>query len=281
MLGIIGGTGFYQLAGFEIIEEIDTDTPFGKPSAPLMRVRYAGKEVMFLPRHGTKHQFLPHEVNYRANIYALKKSGVRQVVGFSAVGSLREDIAPGEFAIPTQYIDWIKDVRAKTFFGNGITAHVSTAKPVCSILTKSLAETAGRINATLHTGKNYICVDGPRLGTQAESHFFRQIGGDLIGMTNVPEVFLAREAQICYATVGIVTDYDCWKEDPADHADTATIILRYGESLQRANKLLMAFLEAPLPEQNPICRESLKGAVMTPDDILSPQAREILTVLKA
>jgi len=177
---------------------------------------------MFLPRHGVHHQFLPHEVNYRANIYALKQVGVAQVIGFSAVGSLRNDIAPGDLAIPTQYIDWVKDGRTKTFFGNGITAHVSTAEPVCPNLVKGLAEAAGRINVILHSGKTYICVDGPRLGTRAESHFLRQIGGDLVGMTNVPEVFLVREAQLCYATVGIVTDYDCWKDNPADHADTAT-----------------------------------------------------------
>ncbi|OIN86509.1 MAG: methylthioadenosine phosphorylase [Alphaproteobacteria bacterium CG1_02_46_17] len=281
MLGIIGGTGFYKLEGLEVIEEIDADTPFGKPSAPLARVRYADKEVIFLPRHGARHQFLPHEVNYRANIYALKQAGIRQIVGFSAIGSLREDIAPGEFAIPEQYIDWVKDGRVKTFFGSGIAAHVSTAKPVCSNLTQALADAAQRINTKLHTGKTYICVDGPRLGTQAESHFFRQIGGDLVGMTNVPEVFLAREAQICYATVGIATDYDCWKEDPADHADTATIIARYGASLVKANAMLKSFLEAPLPKADPLIRENLRGAIMTPDETLSTQALDMLTVLRA
>jgi hypothetical protein len=154
-------------------------------------------------------------VNYRANIFALKKTGVKQLIGFSAVGSLREDIAPGDFAIPAQYIDWVKDGRTKTFFGNGVTAHVSTARPVCQNLVDGLTHAAQKAGATIHTGKTYVCVDGPRLGTQAESHFFRQIGGDLVGMTNVPEVFLARESQICYAIVGIATDYDCWKENPA------------------------------------------------------------------
>lgn len=281
MLGIIGGTGFYKLQGLEIVEETEMDTPFGKPSAPLTRARYAGKEVFFLPRHGARHQFLPHEVNYRANIYALKKAGVRQIIGFSAVGSLREEIAPGDFAIPSQYIDWVKDGRTKTFFGNGVTAHVSTARPVCQNLTDGLTRAAQKAGAAIHTGKTYVCVDGPRLGTQAESHFFRQIGGDLVGMTNVPEVFLAREAQICYAIVGIATDYDCWKENPADHADTATIIARYGTSLTKANAMLLAFLEGDLPEENPSCRESLKGAVMTPDDALTEQARVMLAVLRA
>ena len=281
MLGIIGGTGFYKLEGLEIIEEMDVSTPYGKPSAPLGKARYEGKELIFLPRHGAHHQFLPHEVNYRANIYALKQAGVRQVVGFSAVGSLREEIAPGDFAIPTQYIDWIKDGRIKTFFGNGIAAHVSTAEPVCPNLVKGLIEAAARVEAKLHTGKTYVCVDGPRLGTRAESHFFRQFGGDLVGMTNVPEVFLAREAQIAYATVGIATDYDCWKDNPADHADTATIIARYGASLQKANTLLKDFLEHAVPEPSMTSRESLKGAVMTPDNALSIEAKELMSVLRA
>jgi len=280
MLGIIGGTGFYKLQGLEIVEELEADTPFGKPSAPLTKARYAGKEVFFLPRHGAQHQFLPHEVNYRANIFALKKAGVKQLIGFSAVGSLREDIAPGDFAIPAQYIDWVKDGRTKTFFGNCVTAHVSTARPVCQNLTDGLTHAAQKVDATIHTGKTYVCVDGPRLGTQAESHFFRQIGGDLVGMTNVPEVFLAREAQICYAIVGIATDYDCWKENPADHADTATIIARYGASLAKANTALLAFLESDLPKECPSCRESLKGAVMTPDNALSAKARDMLAVLR-
>jgi 5'-methylthioadenosine phosphorylase len=281
MLGIIGGTGFYHLEGLQIVEEISVATPFGSPSAPLRRARYGGRDLMFLPRHGMHHQFLPHEVNYRANIYALKYAGVRQVVGFSAVGSLREDIAPGDFSVPTQYFDWVKDGRIKTFFGNGLAAHVSTAEPVCRNLVSALATAAAQANMSLSTGTTYVCVDGPRFGTRAESHFMRKIGGDLVGMTNVPEAFLAREAQLCYATVGIATDYDCWKEDPADHADTATIIARYGKSLEKANVLLRTFLENPLPEASASCRESLKGAVMTPDGALSLEAKNLLEVLRA
>ena len=224
---------------------------------------------------------MPHEVNYRANIYALKQAGVRQIVGFSAVGSLREEIAPGDFAIPTQYIDWVKDGRSKTFFGNGLTAHVSTAEPVCPNLVQALSKAALSIDIKLHTGKTYVCVDGPRLGTKAESHFMRHIGGDLVGMTNVPEVFLAREAQICYATVGISTDYDCWKENPADYADTATIIARYGKSLEKANALIKAFLIHPLPPTHAMSRESLSGAVMTPESALTEQAKSLLSVLTA
>jgi 5'-methylthioadenosine phosphorylase len=151
---------------------------------------------------------------------------------------------------------------------------------VCQNLADGLTLAAQKAGATIHTGKTYVCVDGPRLGTQAESHFFRQIGGDLVGMTNVPEVFLAREAQICYAIVGIATDYDCWKENPAEHADTATIIARYGASLAKANTALLAFLDGNLPKECPSCRESLKGAIMTPDDALSAKARDMLAVLR-
>ncbi len=281
MLGIIGGTGFYQLEGLKIIEEMIVSTPFGDPSAPLRRVQYMGKDLIFLPRHGVDHQFLPHEVNYRANIYALKKVGVRQVIGFSAVGSLREDIAPGDFSVPTQYIDWVKDGRIKTFFGNGLVAHVSTAEPVCRNLVTALAAAAAQLTFPMSTGTTYVCIDGPRFGTRAESHFMRQIGGDLVGMTNVPEVFLAREAQLSYATVGIATDYDCWKEDPADHADTAAIIARYGKSLDKANALLRTFLENPQPEASAACRQSLDGAIMTPDRALSAEAKALLDVLRA
>lgn len=281
MLGVIGGTGFYSMDHLAVIEEISFETPFGKPSAPLARVRHAGHDFYFLPRHGRGHQLLPHEVNYRANIYALKEVGVRQVLSFSAVGSLRGAIAPGHLALPTQYLDWVKDGRPKTFFGNGLAAHVSTASPTCRSMVDALALAAATMDLPVHTGKTYVCVDGPRLGTQAESHFFRQMGCDLVGMTNVPEVFLAREAQLCYATVGLVTDYDCWKENPADHADTATIIARYGDSLSKARGLLQTFLENGPPPACPACRESLKGAVMTSEQELSTASRTLLSVLRS
>lgn len=280
MLGIIGGTGFYKLEGLKITEEVEINTPFGKPSSVLYKARYLHNELIFLPRHGIHHQFLPHEINYRANIFALKQEGVKQIVGFSAVGSLRDEIAPGDFVIPTQYIDWVKDGRSKTFFGDGLAAHVSTAEPVCPNLVEGINQAAREVDIPIHTGKTYICVDGPRLGTQAESHFLRQIGGDLVGMTNVPEVFLAREAQICYATVGVVTDYDCWKDNPAEYADTATIIARYGKSLEKANRLLKNFIGKPLPAPTSLCRNSLKGAIMTPEATLSPKQKKLLATLR-
>lgn len=281
MLAIIGGTGIYKIDGFDVIDELTVETPFGDPSAPIVVAKYLNKELLFLPRHGTQHQLLPHEINYRANIFALKKLGAKQVLGFSATGSLREDIHPGEFAIPVQYFDFIKGNREKTFFGEGVAAHISTAEPTCPDLTQWVARQAKEMGITLHTGKTYACVDGPRLGTKAESHFLRMAGCDLVGMTNVPEVFLAREAQMNYATIGMVTDYDCWMEDPQHHVSVSTVISRYGESLQKAQLLLLALLATELPPINAASRESLTGAVLTPEAAIPESKRELLKVLKA
>ena len=281
MLAIIGGTGIYTIDGLEVVEEIAVDTPFGEPSSSVVRAKYQDKTLLFLPRHGRHHQLLPHEINYRANIFALKKLGARQVLGFSATGSLREDIHPGAFAIPSQYFDFIKGNRAKTYFGEGLAAHVSTAEPTCKTLTSWIANKAAAMDITLHVGKTYACVDGPRLGTKAESHFLRMAGCDLVGMTNVPEVFLAREAQLCYATIGIVTDYDCWMEDSKHHVSVAEVIARYGGSLQKAQALLLALLETEIPPVNTAYREALKEAVLTPDSAIPENKRELLSVLRA
>lgn len=281
MLAIIGGTGLCQIEGLKVQEEVAVSTPFGDPSAPIVKAIYGDHELLFLPRHGQHHQFLPHEVNYRANIFALKKLGATQLLGFSAVGSLREDIHPGEFAIADQYFDFVKGNREHTFFGGGIAAHISTAQPVCPNLIAWVAAKAAEMQLPLHTGKIYACVDGPRLGTKAESHFLRGAGCDLVGMTNVPEAFLAREAQICYATLGIVTDYDCWMDDPSQHVSVAEVISRYGGSLAKAKELLLALLETPLPKIDADYRETLKSSLLTPPEAIPADKREWLSVLQA
>ena len=278
MLAIIGGTGIYSIEGLEITDRVEVDTPFGEPSAPIIQANYAGKEVVFLPRHGEHHQFLPHEINYRANIFALKSLGVKQILGFSAVGSLREDIHPGEFAVASQYFDFIKGNREKTFFGEGMAAHISTALPTCENITKWVQEGAARQNITLHTQKTYACVDGPRLGTKAESHFLRTIGCDLVGMTNVPEVFLAREAQINYATIGIATDYDCWMEDESHHVSVAEVFARYGESITKAKALLLDLLQSR-PAINEEYRQTLKNALVTPLEAIPINKKELINTL--
>ncbi|MCP4595142.1 S-methyl-5'-thioadenosine phosphorylase [Neptuniibacter sp.] len=282
MLGIIGGTGIYQLEGLDVTGEHDLDTPFGKPSAPIIQGRMGERDLFFLPRHGRCHELLPSEVNYRANIWALKKLGVTQVIGLSAVGSLQEEIAPGDLSLPDQYFDFVKGNREKTFFGNGLAAHVSTAEPTCKGLADDLEKAGQSVGISLHRNKTYGCVDGPRLGTRAESFFLRGAAGcDLVGMTNVPEVFLAREAQICYCTIAIATDYDCWLDDPAQHVSVEQVIARYGASLEKAKQVLTAYINSPATEYDCGCRTSLSSAVLTPRDVLNSEQQALLDLLSA
>jgi 5'-methylthioadenosine phosphorylase len=280
MLAIIGGTGLYDLAGMQIEQQLEPATPFGNASGPVLRGRLHGRELLFLARHGAGHRLLPHEVNYRANVYALKRAGATRILGFSAVGSLAEQVAPGEMAMPSQYFDWTRGRREPSFFGRGVAAHVSTAMPVSGNLVQWVARHANALGLTLHTDLTYACVEGPRLGTRAESHFMRGAGCHLVGMTNVPEVFLAREAQICYATVGLVTDYDCWMDDPSKHVSVSAIFELYGQSLAKARQLLEALLGTDLPAEEPETRQALQGAVLTPDGAMEPAQREWLAVLR-
>ncbi|MES2832911.1 MAG: S-methyl-5'-thioinosine phosphorylase [Pseudomonadota bacterium] len=280
MLAIIGGTGLYQLQDMQAIEKISVETPFGMPSSEVVKGTLAGREILFLSRHGTGHRHLPHEINYRANIFALKLLGARQVIGISAVGSLREEIVPGDLAIPSQYFDWTRGHRASTFFGNGVAAHVSTARPVSENLMSWIAAHASRLGIKLHAGVVYGCVEGPRLGTVAESHFLRAAGCDLVGMTNIPEVFLAREAQLCYATIGIATDYDCWMEDPSRHVTANAIFGLYGSSLAKVQSLLISLLQDSPPAQEPEIRTALSHAMMTAPDSVSDIQRSWLEVLQ-
>ena len=280
MLAIIGGTGLYELAGLDIEARLGGDTPFGAPSGEVLRGRLGGKALLFLSRHGAGHRLLPHEVNYRANIFALKRAGATMLLGFSAVGSLAEEVAPGDLAVPEQYFDWTRGTRERTFFGGGVAAHASTAQPVSAAMARALLASAQATDLTLHSSLTYACVEGPRLGTRAESHFLRQAGCHLVGMTNVPEVFLAREAQLAYATVGIVTDYDCWMEDPARHVSATGIFALYGQSLQKARRLLDHVLSKPLPTPEPEIRQALATAVLTPDGALSASQREWMQVLR-
>jgi 5'-methylthioadenosine phosphorylase len=280
MLAIIGGTGLYDLAGMQIDHESSPDTPFGRASSPVAHGRLHGRELLFLARHGAGHRWLPHEVNYRANVYALKQAGATQILGVSAVGSLAEEVAPGDFALPTQYFDWTRGARERSFFGNGVAAHVSTATPVSENLVHWVAAQARTLGIAMHTGLTYACVEGPRFGTRAESHFLRSAGCHLVGMTNVPEVFLAREAQICYATLCIATDYDCWMDDPTKHASIAAILALYGRSLDKARQLLQALLTQELPAAEPDIRQALQSAVLTPDAALDDAQRAWLAVLR-
>ncbi len=284
MLAIIGGTGIYQFEGLQITTTHTLDTPYGAPSSPIVEGKFGELTLLFIARHGLAHSLLPHEVNYRANIWALKQLGATEIIGLSAVGSLQQEIAPGELSLVSQYFDFIKGYREKTFFGEGVAAHVSTAEPSCSSLAADLLSVANASGIELHTDKTYACVDGPRLGTRAESLFLQGIGCDLVGMTNVPEVFLAREAQICYLTIGIATDYDCWLDDPEQHVTVEQVISRYGASLEKAKTLLRAYLqsrqESEDVENQCDCRSALASAVLTPIEAIPAPKRELLAVLQ-
>jgi 5'-methylthioadenosine phosphorylase len=280
MLAIIGGTGLYGLEGLEIDERLGGDTPFGAPSGEIVKGRLHGQSLLFLARHGAGHRLLPHEVNYRANVFALKRAGATMLLGFSAVGSLALELAPGTLAMPEQYIDWTRGARERTFFGGGVAAHVSTARPVSAALVDAVQAAGARIGVSVQRGLTYACVEGPRLGTQAESHLLRQAGCHLVGMTNVPEAFLAREAQLGYATVGLVTDYDCWLDDPTQHVSVAAIFERYGQTLITARAVLDELLRAPLPTPEPEIRQALGSALLTPEGALDDAQRRWLDVLR-
>ncbi|MES2889295.1 MAG: S-methyl-5'-thioinosine phosphorylase [Pseudomonadota bacterium] len=281
MLAIVGGTGLYDLEGLEVEARLSEGTPFGAPSGEVLKGRLHGQPVLFLARHGAGHRLLPHEVNYRANVFALKRAGATMLLGFSAVGSLAMDVAPGQLAMPEQYLDWTRGRREHTFFGGGVAAHVSTAQPVSAALVTAVQAAAERAGTSVHRGLTYACVEGPRLGTQAESQFLRQAGCHLVGMTNVPEVFLAREAQLAYATVGLVTDYDCWLDDPAQHVSVAAIFERYAQTLAVGRRVLDELLRAPLPVPEADIRQALSGSLMTPDSVLDASQRAWLDVLRA
>ncbi len=282
MLAIIGGSGLYGLDELDIIKTHDTDTPFGEPSAPIVEGKAYGTKALFLPRHGLNHELLPHEVNYRANIYALKKLGARTVLSISACGSLQEEIKPGDMALVSQYFDHTRGKRVASFFGNGVSAHISTAMPTCPVLSSDVLRAGKDTGLELHTDKTYACVEGPRLGTKAESLFLRGSAGcDVVGMTNVPEAFLAREAQMGYVTLAIATDYDCWRDSPDEHVSVEAVFAVYNENIGKVKKLVLKLLENGISETPETIRGALSGAVMTPDKALSTVQREWLEVLRA
>ncbi|GAA5127763.1 S-methyl-5'-thioadenosine phosphorylase [Luteolibacter yonseiensis] len=214
-IGVVGGSGLYEMEGFEDIRALTVDTPFGGPSDKVVTGRIGGRRVCFLPRHGVGHRFLPHEINHRANIWALRSLGVRWLISVTAVGSLREELAPRDIVVPDQLIDRTGTGAKHTFFGNGIAAHVGFADPYCGDLRENLLAAARSLAPKVHDGGAYLCMNGPAFSTRAEAEFHRIIGADIIGMTNGPEARLCREAEISCAALALVTDYDCWKKDEA------------------------------------------------------------------
>jgi 5'-methylthioadenosine phosphorylase len=277
-IGIIGGTGLYQMEGFSDVREVRVETPFGAPSDALMIGTLEGRRVAFLPRHGRGHRILPHELNFQANVFAMKQLGVEWILSVSAVGSLKEKYAPLEMVIPDQFLDRTRQ-RKSTFFGRGLVAHVAFAHPFCRGLSRLMVEACVEAGAEHHVGGTYVCMEGPQFSTRAESELYRSWGMDLIGMTNLQEAKLAREAEICYSTLAMVTDYDCWH--PEHDAVTAEqIIGNLGKNAETARRVLRAAVRRlPIPRDCE-CATALKFALVTAAELV-PEAlkRELAPIV--
>jgi 5'-methylthioadenosine phosphorylase len=261
MVGVIGGSGLYQMEGVRRVREVEIKTPFGKPSEKLIQGILGETDIVFLARHGKGHRWLPTEINFRANIFAMKKLGVHRIISVSAVGSLRQEIAPGDIVIPDQFIDRTTQ-RPSTFFGKGIVAHVSLADPFCRDLSERLAAAATSEGGKVHPRGTYLCMEGPQFSTRAESHLYRAWGADVIGMTNLQEAKLAREAEICFGTLALATDYDCWNQAAGDvEIENVLGVLRQNVAL--AQGTIRRAVTLLSDSRDCACSSSLKDAIIT------------------
>jgi len=274
-VGVIGGSGLYAIEGLENVEEIDIDTPFGKPSDVILSGTLDGVRMLFIPRHGRGHTYTPTEVPYRANIWALKKLGADWCISVSAVGSLREEIVPGHVVIIDQFIDRTKGIRDSSFFGDGIVGHVAFGEPISPVLADLLYEAAVASGGTVHRGGTYVCMEGPAFSTRAESELYRSWGASVIGMTNVPESKLAREAEIAYATVAMATDYDCWHPGH-DDVSVAAVIETMNKNVSLARNIIRAAAPKVPTELDPLVAGASQFAVMTAPDRIPPEQAEAL-----
>jgi 5'-methylthioadenosine phosphorylase len=266
VLGIVGGSGIYAIPGLENVSNETVETPYGAPSADIVKGQLGPNRLLFLPRHGRHHQLPPHQINYRANVCALKKLGATHLVSLSAVGSMREDIEPGHVVVVDQYIDLTKR-RPSTFFEDGIVGHVMFADPVCPLLSSALADASEAAGATVHRGGTYLCMEGPQFSTRAESRMYRQWGVSVIGMTAMPEAKLAREAELPYATLALATDYDCWHESAEDvSVDAVVAVLKQNAELAQRTVARLA-TSLPAPEQSPAYRATRNAVLTAPDEI--------------
>lgn len=261
LIGIIGGSGLYAMEGLKVKGERIMETPFGNPSDAIILGELEGRDVAFLPRHGRGHAIPPHQINFRANIYALKSLGVERIISVSAVGSMKENIHPGDIVIVDQFIDRTK-MRHQTFFEEGIVAHVSFADPVCPTMFDGLAKSASNVGAKVHKGGTYVCIEGPMFSSRAESNVYRSWGVDVIGMTNYQEAKLAREAEICYATVALSTDYDCWHQTE-EAVDAMKVVEVMNKNVVTAKKIIKDVLPQLPLERNCPCATSLANAIVT------------------
>jgi 5'-methylthioadenosine phosphorylase len=276
-VGVIGGSGLYQMEGLSAVEELALATPFGEPSDAFLVGQLGDVRLVFLPRHGRGHRIPPSAINFRANIWGLKKLGVDRILSLSAVGSMREEIAPGDFVVIDQFVDRTRH-RADSFFDRDVVAHVMFADPVCSALRRVLVEAAREIGVRVHDGGTYLCMEGPQFSTRAESRLYRSWGVDVIGMTNLQEAKLAREAEISYATVAMATDYDCWHESHDDVSIDA-ILAVMNQNVQRARDLIRAALPLLPADLGCGCGRALQHAIITDRSRIPAQARERLGLL--
>ncbi|MBI5887591.1 MAG: S-methyl-5'-thioadenosine phosphorylase [Deltaproteobacteria bacterium] len=276
-VGVIGGSGLYEMDGLKKVKAVRVTTPFGKPSDEYITGMLGGTKMVFLPRHGRGHTLSPSEVNYRANIYGMKKLGVEWIISVSAVGSMKERIKPGHIVVVDQFFDRTKG-RPSTFFGNGIVGHVEFADPVCHDLSKTLNQAARDAGATVHMGGTYVCIEGPQFSTRAESNVYRSWGVDVIGMTNIPEAKLAREAEICYATIALSTDYDCW-HTTEESVTVEMILATIKANVEMARQIIKNAAPAIAAHRGCKCPGAMRYAVLTDRKKIPAKAKKDLALL--
>ncbi|HEV2274879.1 MAG TPA: S-methyl-5'-thioadenosine phosphorylase [Acidobacteriaceae bacterium] len=276
-IGIIGGSGLYSMPGLAHLKEVHVSTPFGDPSDALVTGELEGRKVAFLARHGRGHRLLPSELNFRANIYAMKKLGVERILSVSAVGSLKQEHKPTDFVVPDQFIDRTF-LRQSTFFGDGIVAHVTFGDPVCATVAQAILDGSASAEVVAKRGGVYVCMEGPQFSTRAESNLYRSWGADVIGMTNLQEAKLAREAEICYATMAMVTDYDCWHEDH-DAVTVDQIVAVLHQNSANAARVVRAAVAAMPKERSCACASAMQFAILTNPEMIPPATRDKLDLL--
>ncbi|MCB9488187.1 MAG: S-methyl-5'-thioadenosine phosphorylase [Deltaproteobacteria bacterium] len=280
VIGVIGGSGLYELEGLTDTREENVTTPYGDPSDALMIGRLEGVEMIFIPRHGRGHRHTPSEINYRANIYALKEKGVTHIVSVSACGSLKEEIEPGHIVLIDQFFDRTKGIRKDTFFGDGVVGHVPFADPINEALRKILLNCGKELGIAVHDGGCYVCIEGPQFSSRSESHFYRNaVGAEVIGMTNITEAKLAREAGLCYATLALATDYDCWRTEDAD-VSVEEIMATMAKNIANAKRILTAAVPKIQADTGKEQAESaIAFAVVTAGSVIPEEAKERFAVL--
>lgn len=277
-IGVIGGSGLYKIDGITNVREVAVETPFGEPSSKFILGELEGKELAFLPRHGIGHRISPTEINYRANIYGMKKLGVERIISVSACGSLKEELRPMDFVVVDQFVDRTNYGREMTFFRDGVVAHIEFSHPVCDVLSRQIYESARSLGVRVHPKGTYLNMEGPAFSTLAESNLYRSWGMDIIGMTNIAEAKLAREAQICYSTLAAVTDYDCWH--PTHESVTIDLVISYlTKNIENAKKVLVSVLKNIDSQRDCKCPDALKFAIVTDKSLIPEKTKRDLDII--